>query len=91
MFNDLDFAPVPECHEGDPTDLSSGFVQRVAAAEINNIAVTDDDPVVPVPHIDFDTGDLQMSLNLEMFAGRENDSKVASSFRREEFVAADWG
>jgi len=79
VINGLGFASVPESLKRDTTDLSSGLVHRVTTAEINNIAVIDDDPVVPVAHAGFDTEDLQVALNLDMPAEFEHCSKVPAS------------
>lgn len=79
VINDAGFTTVPESLKRDTTDLSCGLVQQVTAAEINNIAVTGDDPVVPVAHAGFDTAYLQTALNPDMRAGLEHCSNVTAS------------
>ena len=78
MIYDLDFATIPETLKRDTTDLSCALMQQVTAAEINNIAVTNDDPVVPVAHAGFDTAYLQPALNPDMAAEVEHCSKGAT-------------
>jgi len=75
---DVGFATGPESLEGDTPDLSCALVQQVAAAEINNFAVANDDPVVPVAYACLDTAYLQTAPNPEMRAEFEHLFKVAS-------------
>jgi hypothetical protein len=81
VINDPGLATVSESLKSDTPNLSCGLVQRVTAAEVKNIAVTDDDPVVPVAHAGFDTAYLQTALNTDVGAGFEHCSKGSDESR----------
>ena len=82
VIYDPGFATVPKSVKRDTTDSSCAFVRQITAAEINNMAVTNDDPVVPVAHASFDTTYLRLALNPNMGAEFEHCSKVAMSPER---------
>ena len=82
VVHDASFATGPESLERDTTDLSCALVQQVTAAEINNFAIANDDPVVPVAHAGLDTAYLQPAFNPEMRAEFEHPFKVATSPKR---------
>jgi hypothetical protein len=89
MIYDSAFATVPETLERHTTDFGCAFVRQVAAAEINNIAGTDDDPVVPVADAGFDTAYFQPTLNSDMAPECEHCSKVPPSLSGAAITNAD--